>query len=237
MVAEPKNHNAGRARAGVPLARAQRLAKQAEARSANRKSAAPAVVGILAVTLLGIGGYFYSSGAPSAAAALGDAQEGGAVSPIIQEPENTQAVALNDTAVPEPVAAPFATEPATAVVAPAIQTVPERQVFAPRPVLPPCVNAVERHLTNLYRADVTGTQWDTKRQHIRDTVQAVLDCELATFTLDGDFDLAATALADLQVSWNRSAASLSLAVIESTGNKVTPAVLTEDGQPIAFLVH
>ncbi|PJI91532.1 hypothetical protein BC777_0361 [Yoonia maricola] len=229
MTAKPHIDGTARARAGVPLARAQRLAEKADAKSRSDKSFLPLISAILGLAVLGTAGYFYSGSGVSPAV---DAAK---VSVVSSADTADQSAVLNASPLEETVERTVAAVPEKpeAVVANVDPTAP----LAPRPALAPCVQSVEQQLFSLHNANDQGAVWDVKRQHIRDAVQSVLDCDVASFDLTGDFELAASDLADLQINWDRSAANLKLTVVDSVAPAAQDVAYTDDGQPIAFIVN
>jgi hypothetical protein len=230
MVAKPQIDGTARGRAGVPLARAQRLAQKADAKSKQSRSRLPFVSLFLAVVVLGSAGFYYTEiaqkPAPIAAFVAPESASAAVANPSVEVAQINDGSAVIDTDIANQ-------EQSIDEVVPFVET-PQ---FAPRPVLAPCVRTIEQRLQSLYDVDDQNAEWDVKRRHIRDAVQSVLDCDQATFEVTGDFELASSDLADLQVVWDRSAANLKLTIVDSIPPSADQAVYTGDGQPIVFLVH
>lgn len=223
MVAKPPIDGTARGRAGVPLARAQRLAQKADAKNQQSGSRLPLVGLFVVVALLGGAGFYYTEMPQEPAPVVATTAPAPVAAAVAQINDDVVAI---DTGV--------ATQEQSTDVAAGLDQTP---VLAPRPVLAPCVRTIEQRLLSLHDADNQNMEWNVKRQRIRDTVQSVLDCELADFDLTGDFELASSDLADLQVVWDRSAANLKLTIVDSIALSADQTVYTDDGQPIAFLVH
>ncbi len=230
MVAKPQIDGTARGRAGVPLARAQRLAQKADAKTQKGGSGLPLVSLLLAVAVLGGAGYFYSGTIQEPAPLVSVAAPEPAPA-AVANPEAEVVQASSGDAVAEPDIE--VSTPSTELVA-LFEDAPQ---LAPRPVLPPCVRTVEERLLGLYNTNSQNAEWDVKRQLVRDAVQSVLDCDQASFGVVGDFELASSDLADLQVNWDRSAANLTLTVVDSVVPSADQAVYTTDGQPITFIVN
>lgn len=223
MVAKPHNQEGARGRSGMPLARAQRLADRAESDGADHRSKAPLLLGVAALTVIGAGIYMAGFGPEPAARAPITVAAPIAETPTVQVEQTASVVpTLGQTATPT-----VASNNVSDVFDPALQ----------KPVLTPCVRDVETRLQTLYRVDVDNAQWGVKRDSIRATVQAVLDCNDATFDLNGDFELASSEIADLQVTWDRLNAHLVLTIVDSAPRGSDQVVFANDSQPIEFIVH
>ncbi|MEL6839821.1 MAG: hypothetical protein AAFP85_11060 [Pseudomonadota bacterium] len=224
MVAKPQIEDGARNRAGMPLARAQRLSDKAASKERSTSSSTLLVV-LAIVATIGGGVVFVNSSAQAPEAAVQDIT----IAALPQVTGDTNAVISDvqtaSAETPPPTQAPvdITEEPAPS--------------FAPRPTLSPCFERVEDHLTALYRADIQSLAWEVKRDRIRAAAQTALNCEGAGVSFAGDFELTATDFADLRVQWDRTAGHLAFTIVDSMAPEASDVVLTDDGQPIAFIVH
>lgn len=230
MVAKPQNETAARGRAGVPLARAQRLNEKATAQ-ADRGPSTALPVAISGIALIGVLAFFTmgQSSSPSDVSVT----PVGAVKATAQElPQD-----------PTPEIAPAPLETASVAVpdvmrfASAVDAAAEAPAQSARPRLAPCIETIEVTLRRLEAVNAQGLDWEAKQLHIQDMAQAGLNCHLAIVQLDGDVELAKSDLADLRVRWDRDSAVLELTIVDSFGDDLHKVAYTDDGQPIEFIVH
>ena len=193
MVAKPQIQEGARNRAGMPLARAQRLTDRAG--ETQRKPKSPWIfAAILAVAVAGGGIYVLIEQAQ-----LRD----------IPADAATSIAAPTVPATIEPTQSPASSQSTTGT------TATGGTALAPRPALSRCMAQIESHLTALQTASATAQPWDTKRTHIRSAAQTALNCDTAGVTFEGDFELAASDFADLQVTWDRATGRLAFTIVDS----------------------
>ncbi|MDX8346853.1 hypothetical protein SLH49_02535 [Cognatiyoonia sp. IB215446] len=212
MVAKPPIEDGARNRAGMSLARAQRLSDKAK--STERSGATPKVL-LFGVALAALGGVGF----------------------LLQSNLGTPAVDTAEIIATDAVAAPAIEDIQITSAQEAVAEEIPAETFAPRPILAPCIARIENDLTALQQADAQAMAWEIKRARIRTAAQSVLNCELAGVSFEGDFELTATDFADLHVAWDRTDGHLTFTIVDSVAPEDSPLVLTEDGQPIEFIVH
>ena len=233
MVAKPHSETGTRGRAGMSLARAQRLSTKADAQSSG-KGAPTSLIAAVAVLALGGIGYFalYGGTAAEAPATIANVLPAPGTQIVADVPVTASAQVFPAVAeAPAPVTADPATDLAVAPVAAPLQ------VFAPRPAMTACLAQVEQHLRDLRATVQNNVPWEGRRGGIRAAAQAALDCPEARLTFNGDFELAATDLADLHVTWDRGTSVLTFTIVDSVPPEEAQVVLTDDGQPFDFIVH
>ena len=217
MVAKPHLNDAGFDRAGVPLARAQRLKKQA---NANKSGRGP-LIGVGVALLAGLAAF----------AALGPGTEPEAtVTAAVEQPEAPVTAAVEQPVEPAEAparAAAIATEP---VLSPAATSVPRDTA------LPRCIAGIETQLNDVFAQRGDDHAWPVKQQGLSSLVQAGLNCELAMVEMIGSFDVAQSELGSVHVKWNRDTRALRIAVVDSNTRANYPPIMDENDRPIAFIV-
>ncbi|MGL4237588.1 hypothetical protein [Tabrizicola sp.] len=233
MTSVAKMDTVGRRRAGMPLARAERLAAKTETRS----SASPrfyAALGFAAIA--GLVGYGvvqngHDAGMPELALAVAKtdaAAPAAAMSPEAPVSLATAASPIEAMPTTEASAAPSealpmvasAAEPSTAVAASAS-----------------CLDTIEGLLASLQSAAATDGRWATQQDGLGKLVQATLDCEEADFRVAGSIELAGSGLADLKIRWDRESKVLDLAMIDSFAEPPTQEPASSDDQAIEFVIR
>ncbi|NNE89049.1 MAG: hypothetical protein HKN27_13320 [Silicimonas sp.] len=220
MGANPHNDGKARGRAGVPLARAQRLSQKAVAKGESGKLPVLPII-VAAIGFSGFVGY-------TSVSAFRTTDEPAVVVEQKTQPAKPAFVATPVTA-PAKVAedVPWSAQASSKVV----------PVSVVRPRLAPCLASIEFRLRLLQTANANNEPWSAKKDYIQSVAQSVLDCDQATIQLDGAVELAASDFADLRVRWDRNAAVLDLTIVDSVPADMYQVAFSDDGQPVEFLVH
>ncbi len=196
-------------RAGLPLARAQRLAARTGSTSAGGPRA------FLALGILSAGAIFAY----------------GAMRPVGPAAVPAVFVAAADAAGS---AAGAAASAAGERAAPAAALAPV-EVAAPA-AMPACISTIEAQL-DVLRAAAAGTGWSSQQQNVSKLVQDTLDCSDAKLQIDGSLELIGSGLADLRVRWDRADWTLNLAMIELSAAPAATDGGVADGQAIEFVIR
>lgn len=205
-------------RAGLPLARAQRLAAEADSRARKGKANVLYGIGVLGVAaLVGAGMMSREAGFETTANA---SEQTRAEEPIVaaapSQPETLP--------VPKAVAQP---ESQTAPVVPASISVDRTQ--------PQCVQAIETRLDALYQLGATGKPG--VESAIRGLVQTALDCDNTQLRITGSMELIGTGLADVRVRWGRADWLLDLAMVETADRQATPPAAIINDSSVEFVIR
>lgn len=193
-------------RAGLPLARAQRLA--VETRKGARKGSTGLLYGVALLgvsALVGFGLVTEQASPPSSAVA---SQTTLPEQPLIASPVGS---AIADSAV-------AATETASARVPqlePVAAVQPQTVSLPIDSNHPACVQSVETRLNTLHETTVTKAHWSTQQSALSDLVQSALDCNEARLKIRGSIELIGTNMADVSVRWDRNSWTLDLNMIDN----------------------
>lgn len=216
-------------RAGMPLARAQRLA----ARTGGTSAATPRAylaLGILSVAaIIGLGA---AQGIPPAA---GPADATPLPAPVAGVPAPTEeapappAATIVAAADPASGLVQVAADPAEGTVQAAAGPV---VIAAPAATMAGCVGAIDGRV-GLLRASA-GTGWSAQRDGVLELLQSALDCRDARLEIAGSLELLGSDLADLRVRWNAAERALNLAVVDRTA---TPPAAVAEGDAIEFVIR
>ncbi|WP_299890466.1 hypothetical protein [uncultured Ruegeria sp.] len=236
-------------RAGLPLARANRLAETAEAKRGRAPSMIVAT-GLLTVAAIVSVGVMPANTALSTAF---DALHGEAVSTSLetpkrpkQRPHNTvENTPLNPETVTETAATPSATDmdllpDVIAKTEPPAQPVleePVQVVASINPAAPYCIQMIQSRVAALHYVTQTASDWDSRQQDVSRLVQSTLDCSQAGLQIAGSLELAGTGIADLRVRWNLETWTLHLAVVDSAYSESGVQLAGVSDQSIEFVVQ
>ena len=216
MAVKKNNKEIGRSnRAGISLARAQRLSESAQSGSGS------GVTLRLLATLLLCGAavmvYFVAADAPESdvAAAITRTNQAltaeAAPETATAEPDETAAIEVAEQPIDEaPVAEPLDPKPEV-VAAVERQAAPVRYQSA-------CIAAIEAQL-DVLAAKSEGAEasaWTDKEEEIGTLMQYVLDCPDAGIEINGNVELVAKDIADLFIRWDRFGRSLKLNTVPPT---------------------
>ena len=199
-------------RAGVPLARAHRLASQAEKTSKDR-SWVLSFLGLATVGALVAYG-IYGQSVPSASAAE-------------VRPQAVQPVVAASAPDPAPDAAPEVTAAQIAPLAPVVEA------SASAPV---CINTIQTKVEALQ----VSVMIDTDAAHqdaVAELLQSTLDCESATLRIEGSLELFGSGLAALRVRWDSDVQRLDLAMIDTSAAATDLPVPEAGTQTIEFVIR
>ncbi|MFP7675470.1 hypothetical protein ACG74X_19140 [Marivita sp. S0852] len=242
MVAKPYIDGNTPNRAGVPLARSQRLAKRAGEETGR---GAPVLITLTVASAIAIGGAGYFYGQPGEAGIPKTEQMAemvAAIAPPVATPIDTPlffADAVEDAPADVELAAVDLSAPdMEALIQPEVAEPITAQAisYTPPAGLAPCVARIEDRLNALHGVANVSTDWDTKRDSIRVMAQATLDCDMARMQLDGDIELAASGFASLRVEWDRDDAALNLKIVDSVSQDAQVVAYSDDGLPVEFLI-
>ena len=204
-------------RAGVPLARAERLAAQTSSTSGGKGKLA-LLAGVLGLAVVGVAVFSLSpeSTAPTSQTVADSRQA--AVTPAAPVTDINPTVAVD----PDP-APPASTAPSPAQAAPTVAPVEQRVTQAA------CITAIEANLLALRDKSLLATSapWPGKQDEINTLVQYVLDCSDGSIEMIGSMELVGSGLANLLVSWDRFAFTLQLRTVPK------PAMMGEDPDEMA----
>ena len=218
MTMRSQDNAKGNARAGLPLARAKRLAAETDRQA--RKGRVGVLYGFGLLGVAGLVGLGVMSSEPAT-----QANGSVALATIAQAPAAAAAPSLPDAL---PVAAPDPTpEPDQAV----LTSIPVD------PTQPACVQAVETRLDALYQmsraeADASGVEGA-----MQGLVQAALDCDKTQLRITGSMELIGTNLADIRVRWGRANRLLDLAMVEIADRQAERPVADIGDDLVEFVVR
>lgn len=191
MGRDPKDRVTAGQRAGLPLARAQRLAVETQKRAKRGRASV-----LYGVSLLGVAGLVGL----------------GVMSTTSETVTGTAPSVATAAPVPSQPTVASAQTPATvAPSAPIVVTLPVD------PANPTCVQMVETHLNTLYRTSAEDADWTGRQDAVATLIQAALDCDDTSLKITGSLELAGTNLADIRVRWGREDWTLDLAMVDIVG--------------------
>lgn len=226
-------------RAGMPLARAQRLVEHTnEARGGMSKAIVG--LGIVSVgTLIGVG--LMEGERSGANAAVGDAAIASAPQPAAPgtPPVEQEAIATLPAAPeadPLPMSAPDPA-PSSQSEGTVVASLEEPAVAAIEPSGPYCIQVIETQLLDLRASAANDAAWDAKQDDVAQLVQSALDCREAGLEITGSLELIDTPVADLKVTWDRDAWSLALVMIDSAEPTDPTPSESDSGRSIEFVVR
>jgi hypothetical protein len=232
-------------RAGMSMARAERLVARTQTRG-SKSSQAFIAMGIAAVA--GMTAYGVISGkmqqrneevmvfaaaeaasvavtpAPSTAVQGGTKTAVQSSAPIVGSEQTDAPVAAG--ASTETVA--FATEPGTTAEAVTAQS---------ETASPGCVDKIEGLLVSMRSAATQDGSWASQQEGLTKLVQTTLDCESAGFRVAGSLELVGSGLADLKVHWDREGKVLDLAMIDRTSAPTVEVTPVSDDSSIEFVIR
>ncbi|MBM7069851.1 hypothetical protein [Actibacterium sp. 188UL27-1] len=190
-------------RAGVPLARANRLAEKTAGKAAPRGMwlLAATLSGAVAIAIVAFGFLASDNASPTTVTEVtSPAKAAAAVSSV---------AASKDTDV-QPDQAPPAEGTAQARVERPPTVKAEPQIFRAA-----CVTAIEANLLALKEKSqiAASTPWPNKQDEIGTLIQYVLDCPDSSIDMVGSMELIGSGLADLLISWDRFAFTLELRTV------------------------
>lgn len=242
-MAKRKAQSAAGQRAGMPLARAKRLAEQT-----NKVSfGAPWVyttVGLVAVAgLVGYGLIGGTTFAPATGANVASAS-------VTPRALSTPAPAGTDAPAPTVAATePQADMPAFAAADPVDPDIEAEAVAAAEPAAttpetefvpvaaPGCIANIEEQLLALSSLAASGDPTEADQGALSSLVQSTLDCTDAQLKIAGSLELFGSGLADLRVQWDRTDWSLDLAMIDSAFWSENDQAVTANDARVEFVVR
>lgn len=205
------------ARAGLPLARAQRL--HAQTARIGRFSA----LRTTAVSLVAIGAVVVFGAFPAASARV--------QSVILAASNGTPLAQLaGDLVQPLPQDAP--TEVASAEPVVTEDIAPEAILFDANADAPACIVGIEQALADMVsRADAS---WSDNQETIDAIVQRGVDCPQAGVRIAGSLELAQTGFADLRLQWDRATWVINLTTVDPTLSSPDDIIVTDRSLEIVF---
>lgn len=231
-------------RAGLPLARANRLAESAEAKKGRGPTfiVATGLLTVAAIVSLGVtpgntalDKFFNISDSSGAAPVLDVSKRPIARAEPVAEPapvmEQTTAAAVE---------APVETASVVEAIEPPAESAKEGRLLAmvgDNSNDPYCIQRIESRLVSLHAATRSGPEWNNRVNDVSQLVQTTLDCSHAGLQVIGSLELAGTGIADLRVSWNLETWTLDLAVVDSTNRDADLQVASASDQSIEFVVQ
>lgn len=227
-------------RAGVSLARAQRLAGKTSS-AGTTPSRVYVSLGILAIG--GFVGYgLYASENTSEHPILQAGAAEVTEAPVSGSAPNALALALSTP----PAMADTSSEP---LPSPELQPIEEALEVADTPdspipadsevvvALPDCVQSIEDKVASLRSATSGDDAWAAQQGNVAALVQATLDCSHAQLEIAGSLELLGTDLADLRISWDREDWNLDLAMIDGLGQLEAGPDPASDATTIQFVIR
>lgn len=204
-------------RAGLPLARAQRLAAETQKRAGKGSASLLYGLALLGVSgLVGFGLFTEQSSVPSSVVATQTALP---EQPLIASPT---APAMAEVSVP-----------VAEIVSAAVKPLEMEKSAEPQAVSlpinsshPACVQSVETRLNILHETTVSNAHWSKQQSTLSDLVQSVLDCNETRLKIRGSMELIGTDMADVRVRWDLKNWTLDLNMIDNIEQH--PALSTSD---------
>ncbi len=211
-------------RAGLPLARAQRLTAETQKRA--RRGGTGVLYGIGIFSVAGLVGFGVMTG---------------------QAPDPVQVASLQTSAsdaafdAPTTITASDTVVDAIASVADAPnEFVPEAPVTTSIPIDqndPACVRSVETRLNSLHEMAVTDVHWSRQQDALSNLVQAALDCSETRLKIVGSIELIGTDMADVRVRWDRNNWTLDLNMIDNIEQQSALASPGITEQAVEFVIR
>ncbi|MEM6741428.1 MAG: hypothetical protein AAF646_15055 [Pseudomonadota bacterium] len=242
MTVKPQLSGGTSARAGVPLARAQRLAAATDA--PQRKSVLPAVLVATALVAL-LGGAVMVAGPTLTPSASPPTAAADATVPTTSAPKMASIGA--PAAAPAPALPPLVDAPRTAPIVaspenarlPAAPAALELADLKPLEQAQPqtCLERVENRLVELQSIIGAPSMDLVPKDALSGLMQASLDCPGVGLEIDGSLELASSDFADVLVLWNPDAPQLLLSVIDRSATEDLQPIFTENGVPTEFVVR
>ncbi|MEM9973940.1 MAG: hypothetical protein AAF771_07135 [Pseudomonadota bacterium] len=244
-------------RAGVPLARAQRLAKATKSASFGTPWVYTAI-GLLSAAGLAGYGVIAGSGATSRPAGTVTTAElaneqvpnsSGALASLSDGAARGFSDLASETgaAVPSPGLNTIANVDAREVdtgssTAPSSQLAPPAEVVRVSTVFEPvtgpsCIAEVERNILGLSNLMDVDEPLEEQKGALAALVQSTLDCQDARLQIAGSLELFGSGLADLRVHWDRSGWNLDLAMVDSTFGPSGAQSMKADDALVEFVVR
>jgi len=238
-------------RAGLPLARARRLAENAESKMGRGPSVvvATGLLSVAAIVAVGVmpGNTARNLDIDSVAAVTDQASVPAPNSSRrpVQRPEITAEVTTPKPAetadqATEIPANPTAQAPVTVSVDPPAQPVPEVEAAVEANSTstdPYCIQMIRAKVVSLQADTHAGSGWDSHQHNVSQLVQSTLDCSHAGLQVTGSLELAGTGIADLRVRWNLDSWTLDLAVVDSNTPEADLQLAGDPDQSIEFVVQ
>lgn len=215
-------------RAGLPLARAQRLA--VETKEAAHKGSAGLLYGVSLLGVSALVGFGLVTEQDSAPASVAANQTTLPEQPFIESPIG---YAIADSAVG---AAKIATASVSQLEP--VAAVEPQTVFLPVDSShPACVQSVEARLNTLHKATLSEAHWSKQQSALSDLVQSALDCNEARLKIRGSIELIGTNMADVSVRWDRNSWTLDLNMIDNIEEQaaLTTPGITDDA--VEFVIR
>jgi len=207
MVAKPHLQDGGFERAGLPLARAQRLNRQSGAAKKNGR----AILFAVAAGVVFAGGVVaVLSGGPDAMPQTAPVEVASTTNADVEEPTAPEAVQFT-----KPVTVTYGAAPVVASS---------------------CLGRLERALGDVYDLRGAENTWPAKQEGLRSLLQTGLGCDDARVEMSGNFEIARGDLGSVSVKWNPVNRVLRLTVVDSGTDADHPTILDETGRPVAFVV-
>lgn len=227
-------------RAGVSLARAQRLAGKTNAAD----STSPRIyVGLGVAAIAGLVGYGLYAPNDASASLLSQTDTG--FEPQIAAPVPGPAASasnvadLTDAPAPNAVRSPD-TEPFRTASLGETSNAPQPSALAPREIVvavPDCVRSIDERVEMLRSTASENDDWSEQQDNVTALVQATLDCSHAQLEIAGSLELLGTDLADLRIRWNRDDWNLDLAMIDSFSQSEAGPDPASDPSTIQFVIR
>lgn len=222
-------------RAGLPLARAQRLAAETERRAGKGRAGVYGAVGVLSVAGLVVFGLMSDASNDRSAAVTPSVAS--VAPPLVAEPRQSASTAavIPSESTPTP-QVPVASSTARDTVSGAAE--PMRLTSVPvNASNPACVQAVETRLSALYQVSDKGNEWAGLEEAIGNLVQAALDCDDAQLRITGSMELAGTDLADIRVAWEREDWLLDLEMVDFADRTAALPAAKINEERIEFVIR
>jgi hypothetical protein len=232
-------------RAGMSIARAERLVARTQTRG-SKSSQAFVALGLAAVA--GMTAYGVISGSTQqrgedvmvfAAAEAGSAAS--TVAPSVELTADAKPAVQSSAPVVESAQAnaPAASVASTEVVTLAAETGTTAAASTAQSdtASAGCVDTIEGLLVSMQSAATQDGSWASQQEGLTQLVQTTLDCESAGFRVAGSLELVGSGLADLKVHWDREGKVLDLAMIDRTNAPTADVAPASDDSSIEFVIR
>ena len=238
MSGAAKNRLPSGVRAGMTLARAERLATKAGEGGGRAAQISVALGALMVVGMAAYGVLGTEARTSEAVAGLAAGPEVAAAESSVDVGKLALSAPAGESDTPPALAAPAAgsVELASAGAeagALALDPAPELAVAAALP----CVQRIEGLLVSLHDSVATDGSWDRQQLGVTELVQATLDCDAAGFQVAGSLELLGSGLADLKVEWDRDAKVLGLAMIDRAEASAVETTMARDDKTIKFVIR
>ncbi|MEO0918325.1 MAG: hypothetical protein AAFY31_15290 [Pseudomonadota bacterium] len=228
MTSNVKDRATAGQRAGLPLARAQRLTAETQKRA--RKGSAGLLYGVGILGVAGLVAFGVSSEQNSTSTQTAAIQ-----TPLPEQP----AIGAADATPPSVTSAQTAgvvqaAVPSSEAALAASPTVTSLPIDVSHPA---CVQSVETRLNTLHEMTANQTHWSQQQNALSDLVQAALDCNDTRLKIVGSIELIGTNMADVRVRWDRNNWTLDLNMIDNIEQQAALSATGITDDAVEFVIR